>query len=110
MAFTEIFINQIMPTGTEIAGLYSGTSTQAIIKVINVCNVTSVPQTFSIYYNPAGSTYGVGNSMHYSQTIVGNQTVLIEGFTVLQSGAYAAVQCDASTGNRLVFTAFGATL
>lgn len=110
MAFSEKYFSQVLPTGMNTVQHYSGSGNGAIVKILNIANLTSTVQQYSIYYNPTGVSYSTTNALHYSQSIAGNETVLLETYIVVQNGASLGVQCSSATGNNLVFTSFGATL
>ncbi len=109
MAFNEKYLGQLSPTGANPNHFYSGSSNGAVIKTLIVCNITSSPQLYDIFYNTS-ATHTAINALHYHGPIFTGETIHIDTFIVMETGKFLGVLSPGSTGQSIVITAFGANL
>lgn len=107
MAIQEKQLAQSRPNDITAVSVYSpAASTTAIIKIINVCNVTTSTANFSIYQDDDGSTYSENTALHYDQAVPAKTTIQVQGFYPMNdSNGNLAVQ--SSVANALTFTVTG---
>ena len=103
-------LGQLRPANGLPASIYSPNSgTDAIIKVIVVCNVSNSEAEYSIYQDDDGTTYDEDTALFYKQPIKPRHTLLLEfvgsGIAMDNPAGNLAVQSNVPNG--LTFTVSG---
>lgn len=106
MASTNKMLGQAMATAEAVSIYSPGASTEAVIKVITVCNVTNNIVTVSIYRDDDGTTYDITTAVNYQQPVPAKSTAYFNVYYCMNnSNGNIAIQAGAT--NSLTITLDG---
>lgn len=109
MPFDNKLLAQARPADANAATLYNP-SVITNIHTIEVCNTTSLADTFSIFHDDGGTTYDQTTAKYYAVAIAANTTVLIEyenPITMIDTAGNIGIQ--SGTGNAITYSLYGET-
>ena len=97
MASTNKMLGQAMATTSEVSIYSPAASTESVIKLITVCNVTSNIVTVSIYRDDDGTTYDITTAVNYQQDVPAKSTAYFNVYYCMNNSAgNIAIQAGAS--------------
>ena len=100
-------LGQLRPANSTAASLYSpGTSTEAVIQSLIVCNQTSSAATYRIFVDDDGTTYDETTALFYDISLAANSTDTIE-IKIAMNNSSGNLAVRTGTNNAITFTAFG---
>jgi hypothetical protein len=109
MPFTEKTLGQAQIATGSATTLYTApASTRAIVKDIQVCNVTAAAVTITIWVDPDGTGATDAEAILESYSIPAQDFLHWSGYLVLQ--AAATIKAQAGTGSAITITVSGAEL
>ena len=108
MSIQEKQLGQSNPGSTPAAIYTLPAATTVIAKSIMVCNTSASTKTYSVYHDEAGSTYTAAKALIYGDTLLANESKLVDLFAAM-STVGGTIGVSGSTTD-VTFTLYGAEL
>ena len=105
------FLSQVRPSNANASVGYDA-SVQTEVTLINVCNLTTTDQRFSIYHDDDGATFDDTTALYRNELVPAQGTVPVELFAAgggISVSAGGNIGVQSSAANSINFTLYGIT-